>query len=542
VTTGRPDSRLGTDLGPYRIERVLGRGGMGVVYLAEQRELGRNVALKLLPDELAQDADFRARFERESRLAASIDHPNIIPLYEAGEIEGTAFLAMRFVDGVDLASRLTDGPMEPVEAVGILAQVAGALDAAHERGLVHRDVKPGNVLLDRTAQGEHAYLTDFGLTKQTGTESGLTRMGSFMGTPAYMAPEQIEGQDVDGRADQYSLACLAFECLTGQVPVTRDQEFAVAMAHVRDQPPAPTSQRPELPAAVDLVLAQAMAKDREARYESCSAFVEDLRRALGGGAVEARPGTAEPRRRAPLLVAAALGLGLVAVAGLALASSLGGSGSGSPSPPESAPVAAVSPSAEPTPSPRPDPSIFPNTAETALLAKLPADLASTCVRGGGKADTTAAGWNGQIVTSRSGVAPNLVVNREPVQSKLAPKASLICSPPGGPDAVYFQEMREDLQYSDSGEEAAISVTHLGNRYTIPTGDCTSGESAMTTWSIGGSAVPNGSVVCIPKAGWDDAAWIYWSFGKGNTLGFATRKDTDYAALYSWWKNLTLFIE
>ena len=310
---------------------------MGVVYLAEQRELGRKVALKLLPDELAQDADFRARFDRESHLAASIDHPNIIPLYEAGEIDGTAFLAMRFVDGVDLASRLADGPLEPTEAVAILAQVAGALDAAHERGLVHRDVKPGNVLLDRTAQGEHAYLTDFGLTKQTGTESGLTRMGSFMGTPAYMAPEQIEGQEVDGRADQYSLACMAFELLTGAVPFSRDQEFAVAMAHVRDRPPAPTSLRAELPAAVDVVFAQAMAKDREARYPTCTAFVEDLRSALGGGAVAARPIPTDQRRRIPMLVAAALGVGLVAVAGLALASGLfGGSGS-SPSPSASAP-------------------------------------------------------------------------------------------------------------------------------------------------------------------------------------------------------------
>ncbi len=282
---------------------------MGVVYLAEQRELGRKVALKLLPDELAQDADFRARFERESRLAASIDHPNIIPLYEAGEIEGTAFLAMRFVDGVDLASRLTDGPLEPTEAVGILAQVAGALDAAHERGLVHRDVKPGNVLLDRTAQGEHAYLTDFGLTKQAGTESGLTRVGSFMGTPAYMAPEQIEGQDVDGRADQYSLACMAFELLTGSVPFQREQEFAVAMAHVRDRPPAPTSLRPELPAAVDVVFGQAMAKDREARYPTCSAFVEDLRAALGGGPVVARPVRASRAGVVPLRSPPSLGLG-----------------------------------------------------------------------------------------------------------------------------------------------------------------------------------------------------------------------------------------
>jgi serine/threonine protein kinase len=545
MTIPRPDSRLGTDLGPYHIDRVLGRGGMGVVYLAEQRELGRKVALKLLPDELAQDADFRARFDRESKLAASIDHPNIIPLYEAGEIDGTAFLAMRFVDGVDLASRLADGPMEPTDAVGILAQVAGALDAAHGRGLVHRDVKPGNVLLDRTAQGEHAYLTDFGLTKQTGTESGLTRMGSFMGTPAYMAPEQIEGQDVDGRADEYSLACMAFELLIGRVPFIRDQEFAVAMAHVRDTPPSPTSLRPELPSAVDVVFAQAMAKDREARYATCSAFIEDLRSALGGGVVRARP-VAVPvssRRRATLMVAAAIGVGLVAVAGLTLANGLGGSGSGSPSPSGSAPIGAASPStATPTNSPTPDPSIFPNTAEAVLLAKVPEDLASTCVRGAGKADMKAAGWSGRIVLSRSGVAPNIVNNYGPVGPQRAPKASLVCQPIDGPDEVYFQETSEDPTYSDSGEEASSGVADIATRYTIDVGDCSSGEPAADTWAIGGGAVANGNVTCIPKAAWDDAAWIYWSFGGGNTLGFATRKDADYDALYRWWKNLTLFIE
>jgi serine/threonine protein kinase len=542
LTAIRPDSRLGTDLGPYRIERVLGRGGMGVVYLAVQRELGRKVALKLLPDELAQDADFRARFERESRLAAAIDHPNIIPLYEAGEIEGTAFLAMRYVDGVDLASRLADGPLDANDAVIILAQVAGALDAAHARGLVHRDVKPGNVLLDRTAQGEHAYLTDFGLTKQAGTESGLTRVGSFMGTPAYMAPEQIEGQDVDGRADQYSLACMAFELLTGAVPFRRDQEFAVAMAHVRDRPPTPTSLRPDLPGAVDAVFAQAMAKDREARYPSCSAFVDDLRTALGGGRISARPVGAASSRRGPWLVAAAVGLGVVVVAGLALASNLGRSGSGA-SPSGSASAAVVSPSpVAPTASPTQDPAIFPNAAESALLAKVPADLASTCVRGGGKADTKTAGWNGRIATSRSGTAPNIVVNYEPVQPTLAPKATLICSPGGEADDVYLQELREDLEYSDSGEEAGIAVAKLATRYEIKPGDCSSGAKATTTWSVGGGSVPNGNVVCIPKAGWDGASWIYWSFGDGNTLGFATRKDADYDALYRWWQNLTLFIE
>jgi serine/threonine protein kinase len=539
MTSARPDSRLGSDLGPYRIERVLGRGGMGVVYLAEQRELWRKVALKLLPDELAQDADFRARFDRESRLAASIDHPNIVPLYEAGEIDGTAFLAMRFVDGVDLASRLADGPMEPPDAVGILAQVAGALDAAHERGLVHRDVKPGNVLLDRTAQGEHAYLTDFGLTKQTGTESGLTRMGSFMGTPAYMAPEQIEGQDVDGRADQYSLACMAFECLTGQVPFRRDQEFAVAMAHVREQPPAPTGLRPELPAAVDTVFGQAMAKDREARYATCSAFVEDLRAALGGGAVAARPVRAEPsRRRTPFVVAVVVGLGLVFMAGLALASGLGGIASASPTPSGSA-LFAVAPTAAPSPTdPRtPDPSLFPNTDERAVLALLPPALSETCRRGGGRSDAARAGWQGRVATSFSGDPP---VPSE-FQSILppTPRVSLSCQPTSGATTAYVQTFPAE---GGDGSVADTAISYYAARYELGDKDCADGQAGSGDWALGGSSLPNGYFVCVPESSFDGHAWIYWTFDDGRVLAFATRDDADFDPLYRWWKNLTLFIE
>ncbi len=286
-----------------------------------------------------------------------------------------------------------------------------------------------------------------------------------------------------------------------------------------------------------------MAKDRDARYATCAAFVDDLRAALGGGAVVARPVRSDQRRRTPLAVAGAvLGLALVAVAGLALASGLLG-GPGSPSPSASAPLA-VAPTEAPTPSssPTPDPSIFPNTAESALLAKIPADLAATCVRGAGKADMTAAGWSGRIVLSRSGVAPNIVNNYGPVGPQRAPKASLACQPIDGPDKVYFQETSEDPTYSDSGEEASSGVADLATRYSIAVGDCSSGKPAADTWAIGGGAVANGNVTCIPKAGWDGAAWIYWSFGGGNTLGFATRTDADYDALYRWWKNLTLFIE
>lgn len=540
--TGRPDPRLGTDLGPYRIEAVLGRGGMGVVYLAEQRELRRKVALKLLPDELAHDADFRARFERESRLAAAIDHPNVIPLYEAGEVDGTLFLAMRYVDGVDLATRLRDGLLPGAVAIEILAQVAGALDAAHARGLVHRDVKPGNVLLDRAAGDDrpHAYLTDFGLTKQAGSESGLTRAGAFLGTPAYMAPEQVEGGDVDGRADQYSLACMAFECLTGEVPFRREKEVAVALAHLKDPVPSAVALRTGLPPGVDRVLAQAMAKDREARYPSCAAFADDLRTALSGGAVAARPVRDPQVRRRPLALAVVVGIGLVAVAGLALASALGGSGSGAPSPSASVPVAVVSPSAEPTSTPSPDPSIFPNLDEQGVLALLPPAFQDTCVRGGGRPDTALAGWEGRVPTVFAGDPPvpaGFVEIQPP-----SPKVSLVCTPVDGATAVYVQTFRPEGGTSDPGSIADTSISYLASRYKLPDGDCADGRAASGDWSIGGSSLPNGHVACLPKSNFDEHAWIYWTFDRGRVLAFATRADADYDALYRWWKSLTLFLE
>ncbi|HVG64874.1 MAG TPA: serine/threonine-protein kinase, partial [Actinomycetota bacterium] len=240
------DPRLGTRLAGYRIQALLGRGGMGVVYLAEQLGPHRPVALKLLLDPATASQAFRERFLRESELAAAIDHPNVLPVYDAGETDGVLWIAMRHVDGIDLAALLQrDGPLAPEQALAICGQVAGALDAAHTQGLVHRDVKPANILLgvEDGAVG-HAYLADFGLTKRVGGARGLTASGQVLGTIDYVAPEQVEGGQVDGLADQYSLGCVLFECLTGTVPFQRDSELAVLWAHVHDPPPRVRDHRP----------------------------------------------------------------------------------------------------------------------------------------------------------------------------------------------------------------------------------------------------------------------------------------------------------
>jgi YVTN family beta-propeller protein len=295
--TAPADSRIGTRLAGYQIQALLGRGGMGVVYLAQQERPHRQVALKLLGAQATVGQTFRERFLRESELAAAIDHPNVLPVYDAGETDGVLWIAMRYVDGTDLQARLDrDGPLPPEQALAITGQVAGALDAAHARGLVHRDVKPGNVLLavedDAVA---HAYLADFGLTRRVGGPRGLTVSGQVLGTIDYVAPEQVEGGKVDGRADQYSLGCMLFECLTGTVPFRRDNELAVLWAHVNDPPPPVGRYRRDLPAALDAAIGRALAKAPADRYPSCAALVAAAQAALAG----AVPAGARRRVRRP---------------------------------------------------------------------------------------------------------------------------------------------------------------------------------------------------------------------------------------------------
>jgi serine/threonine-protein kinase len=279
-----PGDLTGRRISGYQLDQELGRGGMAVVYRATDLRLGRTVAVKVLAPELTRNEVFRKRFAHESRVAASLDHPHIVPVFEAGEADGVLFIAMRYVHGRDLSGLLHRlGPLPPAQAVRIAAQVASALDAAHAHDLVHRDVKPGNVLVAEGTDAdhpEHVYLTDFGLTKRTLALSGFTAVGQFVGTLDYVAPEQISGRPVDGRCDVYALGCVLHEMLTGAPPFRRDDDLALLWAHQYDPPPPASSLRPALPPAVDAVLARALAKAPDDRFDTCLDLVAALRAAL----------------------------------------------------------------------------------------------------------------------------------------------------------------------------------------------------------------------------------------------------------------------
>ncbi len=278
-----PDFARGDVFVGHRIETLAGRGGMGVVYRATQLDLDRLVALKVIAPALAEDPDFRARFIAESRSAASIEHPNVLPVYSAGEHDGVLYIVMRYVDGPDLRAlvRANEG-LDPERAAHIVAQVGAALDAAHRHGLVHRDVKPANVLIDAD---DHAYLTDFGLTKRITSSVDLSRSGSWVGTLGYVAPEQIRGAGVDARTDVYALGCVLVHALTGSAPYVRESDEATMWAHLNSPPPTDS-----VPVEFEGVVARALAKDPSDRYPSAG----DLGRAALTAA--GRSGVAAPER------------------------------------------------------------------------------------------------------------------------------------------------------------------------------------------------------------------------------------------------------
>jgi Protein kinase domain len=293
----------GRTIAGYRIDGVLGSGGMGTVYRATQLSLGREVALKLLAPLLSEDAGFRERFRREAMLQAALEHPNIVTVYEAGESEEGLYLALRLVPGTDLKALIENRPLDPERALGLLEQAAVALDAAHEAGLIHRDVKPQNILVD---EGDHAYLADFGLTKGAG-DRGLTLTGLYLGSLDYVAPEQIRGEPFGAAGDVYAFGCVLYEALTGEVPFPHETEAALLYAHVNAPPPRPSVRNPALPEALDAVVARGLAKQAGDRYRSAGELVRDARRVFTlGAAPPPRPfgeTIADPAllRRAPVL-------------------------------------------------------------------------------------------------------------------------------------------------------------------------------------------------------------------------------------------------
>jgi hypothetical protein len=284
IHSGPGDLAPGEQLAGYEIQQRIGRGGMAVVYRALDLRLGRLVALKVLAPQLGEDEAFRQRFMRESRAAAGVDHPHIIPVFDAGEAGGVLFIAMRYVGHGDVRSLIeAEGRLSTERTARIASQVASALDAAHAHGLVHRDVKPANILLGQASgsDADHVYLSDFGLSKHSLTPSTLTSAGQFLGTLDYVSPEQIQGQPVDGRADQYALACAVVEMLTGAPPFRRDDSMALMWAQLEAAPPRLTERRPDLPSAVDDVVAAAMSKSPDGRFATCRAFAAALGTAFG---------------------------------------------------------------------------------------------------------------------------------------------------------------------------------------------------------------------------------------------------------------------
>jgi serine/threonine-protein kinase len=511
-----PIPRIGTEFAGYRIEALLGRGGMGFVYRAEHPRLGTRIALKLLAPELADDEAFRERFVRESRLAASINHPAIITIYDAGEWTGVLYIAMRYVAGGDLRALLRhDGKILPARTVRIVSQIAGALDAAHELDLVHRDVKPANVLLETSggpSPSELAYLSDFGVTKRSTSAVSPTATGDLLGTIDYVAPEQIEGKDVDGRADLYSLGCLAFECLTGSVPFERESEAAVLWAHMQEEPPRASARAPELPGGIDDILARALAKSPGDRLPSGAELAEALRTSLGPAGLEAEaPVRPAPRRgergrgargRRPLavLVAAAVGLAIGSGVTAGLFAARGGSEShaSTVTVTSTKSVTAASPGSNLAP------------LEQELLRHVPAVLADRC---------------------RAASPPSSDFD-----------ATLTCRTRASV-SVSYSHARSGPRLGDYfiARVARAGVSIAVGGILQPTGSCADGRRAVNGWvqldlaghrdadSLDPEGSRKGRVLCYRRQGRN---WFEWTYPQLAIYSLASAPD--FQTLYGWW--------
>jgi serine/threonine protein kinase len=531
-------TRIGTEVAGFRIESVLGRGGMSVVYVAEQVRLGRKVALKVLTTELAWDEQFRERFVRESHIAATIDHPNIIPIYDAGEADGLLYIAMRFVRGPDLKEILKRGQLGVGRTIFLTEQLASALDAAHAHSLVHRDVKPGNILLEEST--DHVYLTDFGVAKQT-TARGLTSTGHFLGTVEYAAPEQIEGGTVDARTDVYALGCVLYECLTGAPPFSHGTEHAVLHAHLVDPPPSVTRVRPDLPQAFDGVIATAMAKIAGDRFNSCGELAHAARNAASG---TARRVDGAPRRAETI--------------------------ASTPDPQPEPPRPAFDPDvARDTPVPAPDPAPTPRqelagdgaapptpwlTPTKQLLLTLLAVVVAAAASGvivyfltrSDQSATQSPTTEAPAVHPLADLVPSPVWQTCEKQATPRPGAleTAVCLPPK--DATTFTPDRLELSTYASGSAVQHAYQAERRRHHVPRnqGQCNGlswgGEG---TWlhnpaAPGAAPKPGGSRFCYFAGNDVVIVWTHRKFGQSthtDLLGIAREGGSDHPGLYGWWR-------
>jgi len=520
-------TRIGTQIAGFRIESVLGRGGMSVVYVAEQVRLGRRVALKVLTTELAWDEQFRERFVRESQIAAAIDHPNIIPIYDAGEDDGLLYIAMRFVEGPDLKEVLKRGLLGVGRTIFLVEQIASALDAAHAHSLVHRDVKPGNILLEETT--DHAYLTDFGVAKQT-TARGLTSTGHFLGTVEYAAPEQIEGGPVDARTDVYALGCVLYECLTSTPPFAHGTEHAVLHAHLVDPPPSVTRTRPELPHAFDGVIATALAKDPAERFSSCGDLVHAARNAASGAG--RRVESARPP--APTIASAETPA----------------------TPPDPVESSSEEPAVAPEPAPRPreksrafELTPLKLVLLMALLVLLAASASGVVVyfvtRNDEPATPAAAAVNKPVIHPLSALVPAPVWETCKTESpRPGAVESAVCLPPKG--ATTFSPDRLEVSTFASGAAVQRAYDAERRRHGVKRnfGRCNGlswgGEG---TWlhnpsAPGAAAKPGGSRFCYFDGNNVVIVWTHRKFKQSthtDLLGIAVEGGSDHPGLYGWWR-------
>jgi serine/threonine protein kinase len=550
----RSDIPIGTEFAGYKITGVLGRGGMSVVYSAEHLGLGRTVALKILSASLADDDEFRERFVRESKLAATLEHPNIIPIFDAGETQGLLFIAMRHVVGGDLKSLIKPAaPLGLGQTIFIIEQVAGALDHAHRKGLVHRDIKPANILVE--SPSDRVYLTDFGVAKQR-LSPGLTRTGYFVGTFIYAAPEQIEHKPIDGRTDLYALGCVLYECLSGDRPFKADTEASILQAHLVEPPPRLTDVRPDLPPSIDDVIATALAKSKDDRYPTCGDLVRALRAvALGDFTTSGLPAAAsrpasetvvsrseaspdEPPPPPP------------PPASPPAAESLPAAG-----PPTAEPPATDEPSAPSPPLParaedkRPRTVTISTRRLTALAAAILALVAAAVIAavllsgGGDKKQTATAQGSTSTGASASGMAaliPNPLFRSCTNAAPIAGAAQTVdCKPSAATNGAYHPD---NWQFSLFSSSAALQKAYdalrdsdgIGERY----GQCNGIEwGGEGTWAHG-PGKPGGHRFCYFDGNVAVIIWTHEKLGQAShvdLLGIARSNGSDHSNLFNWYR-------